>query len=161
MPDTLPHQANFRAVFGRLPTGVVIIAGGHDEHPSGLVVGSFVSVSLEPPLAAFFPAKSSTSWPAIGRAGAFCANVLGAEQEELARAFARSGGNKFAGIEWRPAAATQSPVLPGVAAWIDCRIQSVAEAGDHWCVLAEVLELSVDSDGGALVFHGGSLKALA
>jgi 3-hydroxy-9,10-secoandrosta-1,3,5(10)-triene-9,17-dione monooxygenase reductase component len=157
---TKPHSDNFRTVMGRLPTGVVVVTGGDPEQPSGLVVGSFMSVSLQPPLVAVSPAKASTSWPAIEAAGTFCANVLAEGQEQLARHFAVSGGDKFAGVEWSPAPATGAPLLDGVAAWIDCRIYERYEAGDHWLVLGEVLELSVLRGGGALLFHGGSFRPL-
>jgi 3-hydroxy-9,10-secoandrosta-1,3,5(10)-triene-9,17-dione monooxygenase reductase component len=72
-----------------------------------------------------------------------------------------SGGDKFAGVSWERAPATGAPILDGIAAWIDCRIYKQIEAGDHWLVLGEVLELSVHRDGGALVFHGGQFHPLA
>ncbi|MBO0767690.1 MAG: flavin reductase family protein [Solirubrobacterales bacterium] len=153
-------SANFRSVLGRLPTGVVVVTGGVPETPSGLVVGSFMSVSLDPPLVAVCPAKTSTSWPAIEAQGEFCANVLHHSQSDLARTFAKSGGDKFAGVPTRRSPATGSPLLEGVAAWIDCRIHQTIEAGDHLLVLGEVLELAAGDEDGALVFHAGSLKAL-
>lgn len=151
----------FRQVLGRLPTGVVVIAGGAAARPRGLLVGSFMSVSLEPPLVAVCPAKASTSWPEIEAGGSFCASVLSEQQEELARRFAVSGGDKFAGVRWRRSPATGSPLLADVTAWMDCRIYNRIEAGDHWLVLGEVLELSVERDGGALVFHGGGFSSTA
>lgn len=157
---TLPHSENFRRVLGRLPTGVVVVTGGDPSNPSGLVCGSFMSVSLEPPLVAVAPQKTSTSWPKIEAAGMFCANVLSEGQEDLARRFAQSGGDKFAGVQYSPAPATGAPILDGVAAWIDCRIHKRIEAGDHWLVLGEVLELSVQPGDGALVFHGGAFRTL-
>jgi 3-hydroxy-9,10-secoandrosta-1,3,5(10)-triene-9,17-dione monooxygenase reductase component len=157
---THPHSENFRNVLGRLPTGVVVVTGGDPEHPTGLVVGSFMSVSLEPPLVAVSPAKASTSWPSVEAGGSFCANVLADGQEALARQFAASGTDKFAGVNWEPAPASGAPLLEGVAAWIDCRIYQRYEAGDHWLVLGEVLELSVSREGGALVFHGGAFRPL-
>jgi 3-hydroxy-9,10-secoandrosta-1,3,5(10)-triene-9,17-dione monooxygenase reductase component len=158
---TKPFSENFRTVLGRLPTGVVVVAGGDREHPSALVVGSFMSVSLSPPLVAVCVSKTSTSWPAIEASESFCANVLGEDQVELAQRFARSGGDKFAGVNWSPAPATGSPLLEGVVAWIDCRIHDCYEAGDHWLVLGEVLELSGLAEGGALVFHSGIYRPLA
>ena len=157
---TKPHSENFRSVLGRLPTGVVVITGGDQRRPSGLVVGSFMSVSLVPPLVAVCVARTSTSWPAIEAGGGFCANVLAEGQHELARTFAVSGGDKFTGLRFTPAPATGSPVLADVAAWIDCRIHQRHEAGDHWLVLGEVLELSGLRDGGALVFLSGSFHPL-
>ena len=157
---TKPHSDNFRSVLGRLPTGVVIVTGGDPQQPSGLVVGSFMSVSLAPPLVAVCVSRTSTSWPAIEAGGVFCANVLADGQEELARRFAVSGGDKFSDVGWSPAPTTGSPLLHDVAAWIDCRIYERYEGGDHWLVLGEVMELSGLRDGGALVFHGGTFRPL-
>ncbi|WP_249009160.1 flavin reductase family protein [Conexibacter sp. DBS9H8] len=161
MSDTLPTEANFRRVLGRLPTGVVVVTGGDPDAPSGLVVGSFMSVSLDPPLVAVCPAKTSTSWPRLEAAGCFCANVLGEEQGALVPVFSRSGPDKFGGLDWGPAPATGAPLLAGAAAWIDCAIHETIEAGDHWLVLATVLALGLHGSGGALVFHGGALKSLS
>jgi 3-hydroxy-9,10-secoandrosta-1,3,5(10)-triene-9,17-dione monooxygenase reductase component len=157
---TTPDEANFRKTLGRLPTGVVIVTGGDPEQPSGLVVGSFMSVSLEPPLVCVCPAKTSTSWPAIEESGIFCANVLHSDQEALARTFSKSGIDKFVDVNWAPAPATGAPLLEGVSAWIDCKVDRVIEAGDHWLVLGEVLALSVHPDNGALAFLGGTFHQL-
>jgi flavin reductase (DIM6/NTAB) family NADH-FMN oxidoreductase RutF len=150
---------HFRRVLGRLPTGVVVVAGGPPKDPRGLLVGSFMSVSLVPPLVAVCPAKTSTSWPAVEATGTFCASVLAADQEAIARRFATSGADKFKELEWRPAPVTGSPLIEGAAAWLDCRVYNRIEAGDHWLVLGEVLELSVERDAGALVFHGGAFSS--
>jgi 3-hydroxy-9,10-secoandrosta-1,3,5(10)-triene-9,17-dione monooxygenase reductase component len=160
MSNLAENDAKFRTTLGRLPTGVVVVTGGESERPRGLVVGSFMSVSLDPPLVAVCPAKTSTSWPSLARTGKFCANVLHDSQLQVARTFARSGGNKFAQHEWRPAPVTGAPLLHGVAAWIDCEIRQTTEAGDHWLVLAEVMDLDVEEPGGALIFHAGTLKSL-
>lgn len=70
-------------------------------------------------------ARTSTTWPRIARAGAFCVNILGAEQGALCRGFAVSGADKFAGVTYGAAPATGSPLLASVPAWVDCRIQAV------------------------------------
>lgn len=147
-----PH---FRRVMGHLPTGVSIVTGHGDEGPSGLAVGSFMSVSLEPALVAFCPALASTSWPPIRATGRFCVNVLSEHQAELARRFAVSGGDKFTGLEWRHGP-SGSPILAGAVAWIDCRVASEQRAGDHWLVLGEVLELDIEGGHEPLIFHRGA-----
>jgi flavin reductase (DIM6/NTAB) family NADH-FMN oxidoreductase RutF len=157
----VPQSRHFRDVLGRLPTGVVVVTGGDPENPAGLVVGSFMSLSLEPPLVVVSPAKSSTSWPLVEAGGSFCANVLANSQESLARKFAASGTDKFAGVAWTPAPISGAPLLEGVAAWMDCRIYERYEGGDHWLVLGEVLELNVNHEGDALVFHAGAFRQLA
>ena len=106
----------FRQVLGQYPTGVsVVTAVAADGTPAALTVGSFTSVSLDPPLVAFLPAKQSTSWPKIQAAGRFCVNILAAGQEPLCRVFAAKAVDKFAGVGWRPAP-SGAPVLDGVVA---------------------------------------------
>lgn len=148
--------ATFRHVLGHYPTGVcVVTATGPEGEGLGMVVGSFTSVSLDPPLVAFFPAKSSTSWPSIASAGKFCVNVLTSEQQALCRQFSARGGDKFAGVAHR-ASANGSPILDGVLAWIDCSLDAVHDAGDHHIVVGRVLELGVESPGRPLLFFQGA-----
>ncbi|HPB46364.1 MAG TPA: flavin reductase, partial [Microthrixaceae bacterium] len=54
--------ADYRKVLGAFPTGVTVVAAVADGRPGGLAVGSFFSVSLEPPLVGFCVQKSSSSW---------------------------------------------------------------------------------------------------
>jgi 3-hydroxy-9,10-secoandrosta-1,3,5(10)-triene-9,17-dione monooxygenase reductase component len=147
--------ARFRQVLGHFPTGVTVITATTDAGPVGLAVGSFFSVSLDPPLVAFCAGKSSTSYPKIAEAGHYCVNVLADEQEDICRVFASKGEDKFATIGWRPSPATGAPVINDVLAWIDCDIHAVHEAGDHYIVIGRVHELEVGHEGGPLVFFRG------
>lgn len=149
-------SVRFREVLGSYPTGVTVITAiGEDGRPAGMAVGSFTSVSLDPPLVAFLPDRSSSSFPKIRTASSFCVNVLAADQESVCRAFATRGGDKFAGVDWEPAS-SGAPRLDGVAAWIDCDFESVQEAGDHYIVLGRVRELdSIDSRLPLVFFQGG------
>ena len=148
-------EAKFRQVLGHYPTGVVVVTAiGDDGEPAGLAIGSFTSVSLDPPLVAFFPGKRSSSWPLIEAAGSFCVNILGEDQEDISRVFASKGADKFASIGWRPGR-TGAPVINDVIAWIECTIERVDDAGDHWVVLGRVLDLDLGHSGGPLVFFRG------
>ncbi|MGK2947744.1 MAG: flavin reductase family protein [Acidimicrobiales bacterium] len=154
-------SAKFRQVLGHFPTGVTVVTAAGDDGPVGLAVGSFSSASLDPPLVAFFPAKSSSSWPRIEAAGSFCVNILGADQEQACRRFASKEVDKFAGLGWHPAP-SGAPRLDGVLAWIDCDIDSVVDAGDHHCVLGRVRDLEVgDDDSGPLLFYRGGYGRFA
>jgi flavin reductase (DIM6/NTAB) family NADH-FMN oxidoreductase RutF/DNA-binding IclR family transcriptional regulator len=145
----------FREVLGHFPTGVAVVTGlDTDGEPAGMAVGSFTSVSLEPPLVAFMPDRSSSSWPRFRDGGAFCVNILGAEQESICRGFAMKGGDKFADLAWR-AAGSGSPILDGVLAWIDCDLDAVHEAGDHYIVIGRVRELDIGTPALPLVFFQG------
>lgn len=148
-------EARFRQVLGHFPTGVTVVAAHlAGEAPVGLAVGSFFSVSLDPPLVGFCPSTTSTSWPKIAEAGAFCVNILADDQEDVARVFAGKGDDKFQSVGWKPAA-TGSPILGDVLAWIDCTIADVHAAGDHYLVTGLVRELKVERERHPLVFFRG------
>ena len=148
-------EAKFRQVLGHYPTGVVVVTGMADDGaPAGLAIGSFTSVSLDPPLVAFFPDKKSSSWPRIAAAGSFCVNVLGEDQEDVCRVFASKGADKFASFGWRPGR-TGAPIINDVIAWIECTIERVDDAGDHLVVLGRVVDLEVGEAGGPLLFYRG------
>ncbi len=151
-------SARFRHVLGHFPTGVTIITAVLEGEPVGFTIGSFTSVSLDPPLVGFLPGKGSTTWPDIERAGSFCVNVLADGQGELCWAFARESDDKFVDRSWKPAPSSGSPIIEGVVAWIDCDIDHVLEAGDHWFVLGRVLALDVaDEWADPLLFFRGKL----
>jgi flavin reductase (DIM6/NTAB) family NADH-FMN oxidoreductase RutF/DNA-binding IclR family transcriptional regulator len=157
-----PHdQRWFREVLGQYPTGVcVVTAVESDGTRVGFVVGSFTSVSLDPPLVAFFPDRSSTTWPRIKRQAHFCVNILSADQEHLCRQFAASGGDKFQGVRTRTAP-SGAPVIEGSVAWIDCELESVQAAGDHDIVLGRVRALDVSSPALPLLFFQGGYGRFA
>jgi flavin reductase (DIM6/NTAB) family NADH-FMN oxidoreductase RutF/DNA-binding IclR family transcriptional regulator len=147
---------HFRRVLGHFPTGVAVITGIDPEgKPAGMAIGSFTSVSLDPPLVAFLPDKSSSSWPKIQPSGTFCVNILASEQESVCRAFAVKGGDKFASFSWAPSDGTGSPKLDDVVAWIDCDIETVHEAGDHYIVIGRVRDLDVANPSLPLLFFQG------
>jgi flavin reductase (DIM6/NTAB) family NADH-FMN oxidoreductase RutF len=145
---------HFRAVLGHFASGVVIVTALADEEPVGLTCQSFFSLSLDPPLIAIAPGKSSTSWPKVAQAGRFCANILEAGQEAVAWAFSQSGADKFAGLGWT-SAANGAPRLQGSLAWIDCEIENVHEEGDHYLVTARVQELETGEGQPLLFYRGG------
>lgn len=145
----------FRHVLGHYPTGVcVVTAMPADGKPVGLVVGSFTSVSLDPPLVGFLPDRSSTSWPKVQAAGHFCVNVLAANQRATCGAFASKAEDKFAGIPYR-LSEHGVPILENAVAWIDCTLHAVHEAGDHFIALGEVKALDVEKPQSPLLFYRG------
>ena len=159
-------SARFRQVLGCLPTGVVIVTGLDAEaQPIGVTIGSFVSVSLDPPFVGFFVGLNSRSWPAIAEGKTFCANVLSDTQTELCWRFAKDpvdgAANRFDGIEWEKSPSGM-PILPRIIASIDCTIESITPAGDHHFVLGRVTSLNAtDSDNGAMIFYKGKVGGVA
>lgn len=150
----------FRHLLSHYPTGVCVVTAVDDEGPVGMVVGSFTSASLDPPLVAFFPDKMSTSWPRIERAGGYCINILSASQAELRQRFARRGGDKFFGLEMRRSP-SGAAVLNGVVAWLDCTAYATHEAGDHLIALGRVTSMQVTAAEDPMLFFRGGYGTFA
>ncbi|MEV0848651.1 flavin reductase family protein [Streptomyces sp. NPDC049954] len=153
---TRPVDATlFRETLGHYPTGVAVVTAVTDEGaPDGMVVGTFSSVSLDPPLIAFFPASGSRSFARLRSASAFCVNVLASDQEPICRQIASRKEGKFDGAGWRPGP-LGSPILDGAVSWIECTFEEVREAGDHFIVLGRVQDLAVDRSALPLLFFQG------
>jgi 3-hydroxy-9,10-secoandrosta-1,3,5(10)-triene-9,17-dione monooxygenase reductase component len=147
-------EGRFRAVLGHFASGVVLVTGVEAEQPAGFTCQSFFSLSLDPPLVAIAPSKSSTSWPKVSSSGSICVNVLSAEQEDLAWTFSQSGANKFSGVGW-VAGANRAPRVQGSLAWLECAIEDVHEAGDHWLVTAKVTDIEQGQGQPLLFYRGG------
>jgi flavin reductase (DIM6/NTAB) family NADH-FMN oxidoreductase RutF len=152
-------QARFREVLGHFATGVTIVTAMEDEGPVGFTCQAFSALSLDPPLVVLAPAKTSTSWPKIAKAGAFCVNILESRQEALCRSFAASGADKFAGVGWSTAV-SGAPVLDGSLAFVDCHLEQIHDAGDHELVIGRVLDLGI-SEGTPLVYYRSGFGGFA
>jgi flavin reductase (DIM6/NTAB) family NADH-FMN oxidoreductase RutF/DNA-binding IclR family transcriptional regulator len=161
--DDLPSidAARYRQVLGQYPTGVCVITA---RSPAGeavaMVVGSFSSVSLDPPLVAFFPDRKSSSWAKLRACERFCVNILNSEQEDVCRKLASKDPDKFAGVAHRLSEGG-NPVLDGAVGWIDCRRHAITDAGDHEMVTGRVLDLDVASGALPLLFFRGGYGRFA
>jgi len=155
-----PDSERFRRVLGHLPTGVTVVTAHSADGPAGMSANSVTSVSLEPPLILFCPAKISSTWAKIHASGHFCVNIFAAHHEEYSRRFAATGVDRFAGIAWhrRPS----GPALDDAVAWIECAIDAVHEAGDHLIVVGAVDRLDVREEAvEPLVFFRGEYGSFA
>lgn len=151
IPITSEH---YRKVMGRLPTGVVAITGlDPDGDNLGFIVGSFHSLSLDPPIVTFSVANTSSTWPRIRRQQVFTANVLSAGQLDVCRALASKGPDKFDTIA-HAAGPLGAPRLTGALAFVDCTVQAEVLVGDHFMVVGTV-EAMEAADGEPLLFQGG------
>src|SRR6201996_1361865 len=162
IPKPAPGTPDFRTTLGHFASGIVIIAARHQERPVGLSIQSFASLSLDPPLVSLSVSLSSATWPVIAEGGRFCASILSADQESLCRQFTVGGADKFAGVPWTLSPRTGSPRIEGALAWVDCAISSVYQAGDHWLIVAEVLDLGRGGPSGPPpLFYPGAFGTLS
>ena len=143
----------------RFCTGVVVVSAHDGQAPVGLTCQSFSSLSIDPPLILFCPAKSSTSWPKIRSVGRFCVNVLAESQQDVSTALARTGTRKFEGIAWSPGP-IGAPRIHGSIAHIECELDCVYEAGDHHIAVARVLSLECSEERYPLIYFKSSYQSL-
>lgn len=149
------EPGHFRRVLGQYPTGVCIVTSLDTEgRPVGMTVGSLTSLSLDPPLVAFSPMKGSRTFGEIAKAGRFAVNILAGDQVDVCRRFASREPDKFGPFGWR-LSRLGSPVLDGVVAWIDCRLDVVHETGDHLLVVGAVDSLETERSAAPLMFFQG------
>jgi 3-hydroxy-9,10-secoandrosta-1,3,5(10)-triene-9,17-dione monooxygenase reductase component len=154
VPAQVIDPREMRDVLGHFASGVTVVTALGPGGPVGFTCQSFSSLSLDPPLVTFAPSRTSTTWPLLRAAGRFCVNVLADDQRALSGQFARSGTDKFAGVDW-VTSAHGSPVLDGVVAWIDAELAAEHDGGDHTIVVARVLDLGADASRTPLLFHRG------
>jgi flavin reductase (DIM6/NTAB) family NADH-FMN oxidoreductase RutF len=149
----------FRNALGSFATGVTIITTRDAEGaPVGITASSFNSVSLDPPLVLFSLARTARSLPAFAGAQHWAVHILRAEQEELCGRFARSGADKFAGLDFASGEGG-APLLGGCAARMQCRTAFRYEGGDHLIFVGEVLAFD-RAEAPPLVFHAGRMRRL-
>jgi flavin reductase (DIM6/NTAB) family NADH-FMN oxidoreductase RutF len=150
----------FRSTLGRFATGVTLVTSADNSGTLGLVVNAFTSVSLEPPLIAICPSRSSFTWSRMRRRRRFGVNVLAAEHADYVRSAVLPDADRFAGLE-HELRASGVPRIRNAIAFLECEPVSERLAGDHWIVVARVHELLADQGGDPLVFSNGQLGTFA
>jgi len=141
MSTTLIDPRTFRDTLAHFPSGLTVIAGRDGTEPIGFTCQSFYSVSIDPPLVSFCVTRTSTTYPRLARSGQFSVNVLAHHQTHLANQFARSGTDKWDGVEWTWST-EGNPLIADTTAWLDCAAWAEHEAGDHLIVIGQVLSTS-------------------
>lgn len=163
MPDGPPRMTSFtpgpetvrdfREALGRFATGVTVVTCGSPEGPLGITANSFASVSLDPPLVLWSPARASRRFAAFEAAERFAVHVLGADQTAICRAFVNDGLGAFRTVRWSPGAG-DVPRIDGCLARFDCARHASHDGGDHAIIVGRVLHCEV-AEGAPLVFSQG------
>jgi flavin reductase (DIM6/NTAB) family NADH-FMN oxidoreductase RutF len=144
--------------------GVTIITARNDAERAGLTATAVCSVTADPPRLVVFVNKNIAASQVILNSGALCVNVLDAEQEQVAKAFANMvegvhGADRFGYGQWSPLR-TGAPSLEGALANFDCRVIKVFDESTHYAFLCEVLATRERNDGAALIYLNGAFRAL-
>ena len=143
----------FRDALGCFATGVTIVTCKTENGPMAIAANSFSSLSLDPALVLWSPAKSSRRFPAFEAAKHYAIHVLTADQIALCQTFARDG-TAFDGVPWTKGA-HDVPLLEGCLARFECTQHAIHDGGDHVIIVGEVTQAEVAS-GDPLVFSKGS-----
>jgi len=150
-------ERDLRDALGRFATGVTVVTTLTPDGPLGITANSFSSVSLDPPLVLWSPARRSSRFPAFEAAGHFAVHVLSAGQRHIADHFARCGAfpEAFSASPGHGGA----PLLEGCTARFECRHAAQFDGGDHLICVGEVVRLTQD-DLPPLIYHQGEYHAL-
>ena len=150
----------FRNSLGMFVTGVTVVTTtGADGGPVGVTVSSFNSVSLDPPLILFSVGHDSASLASLREASGYAVNVLAADQVEVSNRFARSGGDKWAGVSYE-VGLEGAPVIPGSLAVFECLPYAIYDGGDHDIFVGKVVEHRSNSGAEPLIFFSGGYRRL-
>ena len=154
-----PDARSFRDALGRFATGVAFVTAAPDGAPHGLIVNSLTSVSLDPPLVSFSPARSSLTWARMRTARRFGVNVLGRQHEAFAKRATPPDADRFAGLDWQPGRGG-APLLTDALATFECEIVAEHPTGDHSIVVGHVDHLRISRIKDPLVFFAGAFRPL-
>lgn len=157
VPDP-QNGRQLRDAFGRFATGVTIVtATGSAGECVAITANSFSSVSMEPPLVLWSPARASTRYPVFAAARHYAIHVLAADQADLAWTVAR---NRDALCDLAGRNGQGVPILDRCLARFDCQRFALHEAGDHAIVVGRVLQATL-TEGAPLAFFGGRIADIS
>lgn len=155
------NPSEFRDAMREVATGVSIISSGKLDNARGLTASAFCSLSAEPPAVLVCVNRDSECHRTILETGAFCVNVLRAENETLAHRFAGRGGikghDRFLHGNWTTLA-TGSPVLSEALVAFDCLLRNSIVSDTHSIFIGDVAAISSSAPGQALVYRAGAFS---
>lgn len=131
-------MADVADLFRRITTGVYVIGVAAGGRRNVFTAAWLTQVSFDPLLVALSVNPEHASWPLLLDGGGFVVNVLRHDQLALAESCGTRSAreaDKLSGVAWRPSP-SGAPILDGVVAWLDCRLQHRYPAGDHEIIVA-------------------------
>jgi len=149
----LETAREFRDALGCFATGVTIVTCAAEDGPLAIAANSFSSLSLDPALVLWSPAKTSRRFPPFNAAKHYAIHVLTANQATLCQTFARDG-TAFDDVAWTPGP-TGVPLIEGCLARFECTRHAIHDGGDHVIIVGEVTQAEIN-EGTPLVFSKGS-----
>ncbi|HZG71545.1 MAG TPA: flavin reductase family protein [Chondromyces sp.] len=148
------EKANvFKQIMGQYPTGVTIVTTIDEQGiPAGLTVNSFASVSLDPLIVLWSIDKKVSSLDTFLKAGKFAVHTLSTEQEEACWAFAGKEADRFSQVNWK-VSKNGLPIIEGSLGVFECKVIQQIEAGDHFILIGEVIDLNKEEKNPLLYYN--------
>lgn len=154
MPEPVEGDT-FRSLMRRVPAPVVVVTAQGPEEARGITIGSFSSVSLDPPLVSFNVGRDSRMYEVMEACSRFAVHVLGEGQAHLAKEFAipdQAGPEQLTAVpHTRDEHGT--PILHGGSAVLYCTIHGSMPAGDHVLYVGLVVDVEKRTDRGAVLYY--------
>lgn len=145
----------FRTLVRNVPAGVSVLTGWDaDSKPLGVVVSSFVPLSLNPRLCAFSIRRDAWTFSQIRHTDVLGVSVLASDQHEACQRFAAGGAERFDSVPWH-VGSQGLPFLGGAVAELVCRITAVHDGGDHELFIVRIEDVQTRRDGDHLVLVNG------
>jgi len=151
-------QADFRRALGCFATGVTIITLDDDGEVHGMTANGFASVSREPMLVLICVDRKARTHAHLHARKRFGVNVLSEGQQAISGYYAQperdhDKAEELAGARF-DRTSHGTPVLHDALAYLECRLHTTHEAGDHTIFIAEVEDMVVRSGDPLLFFRG-------
>lgn len=149
----MSNIAEFREVFSRYPSGVVIVTTrAADGTAKGFTASSFTSVSANPPLVLACLNLTAECYPVFATADKFAISILRPHHQELAERFARRGAEKF--VEGHFVDSHHNlPVVKDALATLICKKSDHFPGGDHVIIVGEVTQSLLGDPGHGMVHY--------
>lgn len=154
----IADTAHLREAFGCFPSGVTAVCASLDGAPVGMLVSSFTSVSLQPPLVSICIMDASRTWSRLRGAPRLGVSILADCNRAVCQRFSQE--DRFAGLDLT-CTVDGAVLLAEASAWLDCSIHNEIAAGDHTIVLLRVEALHARPSAAPLVFHGSKYHRLS
>jgi flavin reductase (DIM6/NTAB) family NADH-FMN oxidoreductase RutF len=156
-------QEEFRSAMGCFATGVTVITVDDAGTVEGMTANAFTSVSLDPILVLVCVSHKARTHAHLHARKRFGINVLSEHQRTISEYYALVDRNpeiaETAGAKF-DRTPHGTPVLQGALAYLECRLQTTYEAGDHTIFIAEVEDVVVHQ-GKPLLYFQGEYRFLA
>jgi flavin reductase (DIM6/NTAB) family NADH-FMN oxidoreductase RutF len=156
-------QAEFRRALGSFATGITVITLDSDDEVHGMTANAFTSVSLDPMLVLVCVDQRASTHAHLHSKKRFGVNILAEDHRAISEYYARPGRTHERAEEEAGASFDRTkhgtPVLRGALAYLECRLHSAQDAGDHTIFIAEVEDVVV-RDGNPLLYFGSKYRRI-